>query len=138
MSNRKAYQILENLGRAIHRLNAALQETYINSLSIDGTIFRFKVTIELYWKTLKRLLELEGLEARTPKESLKKAYVAGWIENEEAWLQMLHDRKETSHVYDEDTAYKIYKNIQKNFQELERTYNGLLKHFSYLNDSETS
>jgi len=38
--------------------------------TIDGTIQRFEFVIELYWKTLKRLLALEGINTYTPRESL--------------------------------------------------------------------
>jgi hypothetical protein len=38
---------------------------------------------------------------------------------------MLRDRNETSHVYDEETALRIYGSIKGNFGALERVYGAL-------------
>ncbi|GAE47325.1 nucleotidyltransferase [Mesobacillus boroniphilus JCM 21738] len=72
-------QSVNNLEQAIARLEEALAEDLSNSLLVDGTIQRFESTIELYWKTLKRILVSEGIETRTPKETLKEAYQIGWL-----------------------------------------------------------
>jgi nucleotidyltransferase substrate binding protein (TIGR01987 family) len=130
MSERKAMQSMVNLERALKRLEEALEENAVNSLYIDGTIQRFEFTIELYWKTLKRLLKDEGIETKTPKEALKQAYAIGWIENEQAWLQMLKDRNETSHIYDEGKAKDIYDNIIGYFPEMKMTFWKLKERFS--------
>jgi nucleotidyltransferase substrate binding protein (TIGR01987 family) len=122
MSERKFFQSLKNLENALSRLEAALKEDESNSLFIDGTIQRFEFSIELYWKTLKRLLELEGIESKTPRETLKHAYSVGWIENEGALLQMLRDRNETSEVYDEGKAKQIYDRIKEYYPEMEKTF----------------
>lgn len=122
MSERKVAQSMANLERALKRLEEALDEKEVNSLYIDGTIQRFEFTVELYWKTLKRLLKEEGVDTKTPRETLKQAYAVGWIKNEQAWLQMLKDRNETSHIYDEDKAKDIYKNICRYFPEMQLTF----------------
>ena len=119
---RKLGQSFENLDRVLSRLEEALKEDYPTSLMVDGTIQRFKFTIELYWKTLKRLLLSEGIDAKTPRETLKEAFQAGWLEDEKAWLQMLKDRNETSHVYDEEMALKILANIKQYFPEMKTTF----------------
>ncbi|WP_268811322.1 HI0074 family nucleotidyltransferase substrate-binding subunit [Virgibacillus dakarensis] len=74
MSKRKAMQSLVNLEKALDRLEDALRVDEMNSLYIDGTIQRFEFSLELYWKTLKRLLAEEGIETKTPREALKQAY----------------------------------------------------------------
>lgn len=125
MSQRKTLQSMANLEKALGRLEEALGENEMNSLYIDGTIQRFEFTLELYWKTLKRLLEEEGIETRTPRETLKHAYAVGWLKNEKAWLQMLRDRNETSHVYDEEKARNIYDNIVGYFPEMKKTFEAL-------------
>ncbi len=122
MSVARAEQGLRNLGAALGRLREALAEPETSSLVVDGTIQRFEFVIELYWKTLKRLLAVEGIEARTPREALRAAYQAGWLEDETAWLQMLRDRNETSHIYDEAAARRIYGDVKQYFPELERAY----------------
>jgi nucleotidyltransferase substrate binding protein (TIGR01987 family) len=119
---RKLRQSFENLERALSRLEEALQVDRKNSLMVDGTIQRFEFTIEIYWKMLKRLLLSEGIESKTPRETLKDAFQAGWLADEEAWLQMLKDRNETSHVYDEEMALRIVGNIQQYFPEMKATF----------------
>ena len=119
---RKVRQSIENLERALLRLEEALKEDPHNSLVVDGTIQRFEFTIELYLKTLKRLLLSEGIDAKTPRETLKEAYQAGWLEDEKAWLQMLKDRNETSHTYDEEMALKILANVKQYFPEMKTTF----------------
>ena len=125
MSEEKIQQSLTNLGRAITRLQEALNEPASNTLFIEGTIQRFKCVIEPLWKAFTRILEREGIQVSTPRESIKQAYQVGWIEDEEAWLAMLRDRNETSHVYDEATARRIYESIKRNFVALERVYGRL-------------
>ncbi|MHA6250444.1 HI0074 family nucleotidyltransferase substrate-binding subunit [Oceanobacillus sp. CAU 1775] len=130
MSRRKVDESLINLENALKRLEEALQEKEINSLYIDGTIQRFEFCIELYWKTLKRLLTEEGIETKTPRETLKQAYAIDWIQDEAAWLQMLRDRNETSHVYDEEKAKQIYDNIVSHFPIMDATFEKLKENFS--------
>lgn len=129
MNDPKAAQSLHNLGRALNHLHEALQEPKDNSLVVDGTIQRFEFAIELYWKTFKRLLALEGIQSNTPRESVQQAFQAQWIADETAWLGMLRDRNETSHIYDETTARRIYGNIKGYFPELTRTYQFLQQRF---------
>jgi nucleotidyltransferase substrate binding protein (TIGR01987 family) len=129
MSAVNAKQKLINLGNALSRLEEALGVPETNSLAIDGTVQRFEFVYELFWKTFKSLLELEGVETTTPKEALQKAYQSHWLADEASWLQMLKDRNETSHIYNESTAKRIYNNIKNYFPEMKRTYEFLLKRF---------
>lgn len=57
---------------------------------------------------MKVMLEDEGFPAATPKETLKQAYRAGWLEEESPWLEMHHDRNLSSHVYNEDIARGVF------------------------------
>jgi nucleotidyltransferase substrate binding protein (TIGR01987 family) len=109
------------------RLEESAAAPLDNPLAIDATIQRFEFTIELHWKLLKRLLEHEGIETATPREALRQAYQAGWLHDEDAWLQVLGDRNESSHTYDEAKAREIYDHIRANLPELRRTYAFLAK-----------
>lgn len=122
----KAQQSIINLEKALNRLQEALQIDKPNQLMIDGTIQRFEFVIELFWKTLRRILEEQGNITSTPKDTLKNAYRIGWLKNEEPWLQMIQDRNETSHIYDQKKAAEIYSNIKKYYPLLEETF-ALLK-----------
>lgn len=122
MSREKVQQSLTNLENALMRLEEALTIQHPNQLYIDGTIQRFEFALELYWKTLKRLLEVEGIQASTPKATLKEAYQIEWLNDETAWLQMLHDRNLTSHVHDETIALRIYEDIKRYFPEMKQVF----------------
>ena len=104
---------MDDLERAIARLGEALAEPESNSLAIDGTIHRFEFTVELCWKVMKRLLAREGIEVVTPRDTLRRAFQAGWIDDEEVWLTMLQDRNRTSHSYREALARGIYADIRR-------------------------
>jgi nucleotidyltransferase substrate binding protein (TIGR01987 family) len=121
MSDSEDARALAVLARSLERLREALAEPAANPLAIDGTIQRFEFAIELFWKALRRLLAREGITTTTPREALTEAYRAGWLSDEAAWLQMLRDRNETSHTYNESTAKRIYANIRNAFPEMERT-----------------
>jgi nucleotidyltransferase substrate binding protein (TIGR01987 family) len=112
MKDRRSAQSLENLGRALARLHEALDIPESNPLAIDGTIQRFEFVIELLWKTLRQLLEREGIRTGTPREALARAYQSHWIDDEETWIHMLDDRNATSHVYREEQARAIYGRIR--------------------------
>jgi nucleotidyltransferase substrate binding protein (TIGR01987 family) len=116
---------LPNLRQALDRLQEALNEPETNALVIDGTIQRFEFVIELYWKTLRRLLSLNGIQTSTPREAIGESFRAGWIGDETAWLEMLRDRNETSHIYNETMARRIYKRIRRNNAVLQSSWSAL-------------
>ena len=125
MSAAKNNQSLQNLGRALTRLEEALQEPESAPLVVDGTIQRFEFVIELFWKTYKRLLADNGMATATPREAIKKAYQAGWIDDETTWLEMLEDRNATSHIYSEQQALRIYYRIKTHLPVMRKTFETL-------------
>jgi len=52
-----------------------------------------------------------GIDASTPRDVLRQAFLAGWIDDELGTLRMLEARNLTSHTYDEDLARGIYAEI---------------------------
>jgi len=130
MSASQMKATFESLGKALGRLEEALGQPVENPLAVDATIQRFEFTIELFWKALKRCLEFEGIDASTPRGALQQAYQAGWLEDESRWLQMLRDRNETSHTYDEAKARKIYERIRANQPALRAAYEFLRQRFA--------
>lgn len=116
---------------ALKRFSEALDEDLSNPLAIDGSIQRFEFSFELAWKLLKKvLMDLEGIEALSPKKTLQFAFKLGWIESESAWLLMLNDRNLTSHTYREECAQEIYSHLAghlKSMQALQNYIEILLK-----------
>jgi nucleotidyltransferase substrate binding protein (TIGR01987 family) len=86
-----------------------------DELEKDGVIQRFEFTFELLWKALKIFLQDSGIETKTPKESLKEGFRIGWLKEEEVFLDMLEDRKKTSHIYDRETSEEIFERIKKTY-----------------------
>lgn len=139
MSKRKVDDSLANLQKAMDRLREALEVPRTDPLVVEGTIQRFEFVIEIFWKALKRALEYEGIVVKTPRESLKQAFAAGWISDETAWLDMLDTRNTTSHLYlHEDLVEEAYDDIKKNFTELERTYQFLRDRYANSPSPEAS
>lgn len=62
----------------------------------------------------------------TPREVLRGAYRAGWLVDEATWLGMLRDRNESSHLYDENLARRIYANLPLYLQAMEQAYTALV------------
>ncbi len=119
--------VLEN---ALTRLNESLSFDLSQPLVVDACIQRFEFCIELTWKTLKRCLTIEGIEANTPRECIQQAYSIHWINDESAWLSMLKDRNLTSHTYKEDLALEIYHRLPLHYQAMADLYQLLSRRFS--------
>jgi nucleotidyltransferase substrate binding protein (TIGR01987 family) len=111
MNERALERLFEDLGRSLDRLAEALRVPANEPLVIDGTIQRFEFTFELFWKVVRRLLARQGVEANSPKTVLQQAYRLGWLDDEQAWLQLLEDRNLTSHTYREALAREICSRI---------------------------
>ena len=105
---------VQRLGDAYSKLKHGV-DTAKDELGKDGVIQRFEFTFALLWKTLKIFLEYEGIDVKSPRESLKEAFRVGFIEDEETCLDMLEDRNLTSHIYDEKLSDEIYKRIKSRY-----------------------
>lgn len=117
----------DNLGNAITRLNDVLTHKDINNIEYlqDAAIQRFEFVIELYWKVLKKFLNYEKIESNSPRDVVRKSFQFNLIDNEDIWLQMLDDRNNTSHVYNQNDAKKVFDNIKLYYPVMEATYNKL-------------
>lgn len=117
----------EKLKKALDSLKVMVDKPMQKDRSnVDACIQRFEFTVELFWKYLKRLLESKGTIVTYPKEILKEAYQGTLIDDESLWLQMLYDRNQTSHTYNEELANKIYKNIvDKYYPLMSQTFRSL-------------
>ncbi|MHB1650928.1 MAG: nucleotidyltransferase substrate binding protein [Desulfitobacteriaceae bacterium] len=106
-----------NFKNALARLKEGLAKyDEINDLSRDGVIQRFEFTFELSWKTLKAIFEDEGLAGlNSPKTVLREAFAAELIKDDELWLAMLSDRNSTAHIYSEQPAIEICRNIEEKY-----------------------
>lgn len=111
----KAQERLGKFQRAIVRLEEVLAdyERYqIESLK-DAVIQRFSFCSELAWKTTRDFLLDQGyVDIDTPKATMRKAFSAKLVSNEQDWLDLLKSRNLAAHVYNEETAQKIFDEVQ--------------------------
>jgi nucleotidyltransferase substrate binding protein (TIGR01987 family) len=108
---------LEGFGRALKQLDAACAKDKYSDLERAGLVQMFEFTMELACKTLKDLLFYEGFETKTPRETLRRAFEAGYLTEDEteALLDALAKRSPLSHIYDERTAEEAERLIKDRF-----------------------
>jgi nucleotidyltransferase substrate binding protein (TIGR01987 family) len=113
---------MESLGNALDRFGEALAHPDPDDIVMDGTIQRFEFTFELFWKTLRRFLQREGIDTASPKNTVRHAYRRGLLEREQLWLDMLEDRNRSSHVYNAEMAHEIFGRLPSHYRELRNRF----------------
>ena len=111
-------QRFQNFEKAYKKLQSAVQLEEFSELERAGLIQTFEFTFELAWKTLKDVLEYEGYEVKSPRETIKKAFEVEYITDGEGWLDILNKRNLMSHTYDEGTSIEVAELITDNYYEL--------------------
>jgi len=77
----------------------------------SGRVQKFELCTELLWKTLKVYLwEVNGIDSKSPKSVIKDFYNLGFLSAEEyeKVMQMIDDRNNLSHIYNNDQFEEIY------------------------------
>lgn len=72
-----------------------------------GVIQAFEYCFELSWKMMKRLLEVRGQIANSPRETFRMGALEGFIHDPEVWFDFLRKRNLTTHTYQEHEAEKV-------------------------------
>lgn len=108
---------LENFERAVQRLRVVLGEPE-SMTQREASIHCFEFTFELSWKAIQVALRAKGVDATTPRECLERAWRSGWIDDEEAWVDMLRDRNLTSHTYKDSLAREVVSRLPQHLREL--------------------
>ncbi len=100
--------------RHLQVLCRAEQEDVTNKFIVSGIIDKFYIQFELGGKVLKELLRYEGAnQAATgsPREIIKTAYAYFHFMEEDVWLEMLRDRNDATHIYNEEAAQQLVEKI---------------------------
>ncbi len=77
---------------------------------------------------MQRIAAAQGITAASPRQALQAAVQLGLIAaaDEEMWLNMLHDRNMTSHLYHEEIAREIAdRTVRCYLPLLERAWSGM-------------
>ena len=107
-------QRFDNLQRAYVRLHQAVAANVIepeNDLIQMALIKAFEMTFELSWKTMKDYLVYNGIDVKLPREVIKQAYANDIIIDGQLWIDMLENRNQIAHTYDEDRARETVRQI---------------------------
>ena len=123
----KLKEFKEALENFSYLVNLDLKSLNLDKRLIDaienGMIQKFEYSIEICWKLIKKFLKQEdGIDAKTPRQSIKEFYLAGYIEEDKylKLVDMIDDRNKLSHMYDEEEFKKILKKFSKYLKVFEK------------------
>jgi len=100
-------QVLKDYSKAIAALGEVLSVKK-DKITRDSALLRFQLCFELAWKAIKIQARDEGVECFSPKSCFQTAFQLGFIDYDEGWIEMISDRNLIVHLYEEETAEKIY------------------------------
>jgi nucleotidyltransferase substrate binding protein (TIGR01987 family) len=95
---------LEEFTKAVERLAEAVAQPK-NDFLRDSVIQRFEFSVELAWKTTKRVM---GVSTAAPKDVVREMAQSGYISDVALWLNAIDMRNLSSHTYKEDLAEQVY------------------------------
>lgn len=109
----------ENYAKSLNVLvRADREKADVDEIYRIGVIWRFNVTFELAWKSIKDILEMHGADISktgSPRQVLKAAYEIHFLNDEKIWLDMLNSRNTITHIYDENAAIELAEKIFDNY-----------------------
>ena len=110
-------QSIQNCQKTLQKLTEflAIDERINEEYTHAAVIQAFEFTFEVFWKTFQKIGQAEGVTIGSPKAAFLFAYQSGLIENENIWLDLLHDRNMTTHTYHEVVAHQILKRIREHY-----------------------
>lgn len=96
---------------------ASLKEIYVpqtdSVILRDAIILRFQYSIEMAWKTSKKVIEDQGLEADSPKNVMRVLAKINLIESAEPWIDFVNARNLIVHTYNQDTAMEVFTKVSR-------------------------
>lgn len=116
-------QRFENLEKAFFSMKIWKKIKNPSQIEKQWIVQWFEFTFELSLKTLKDFLEYEWFIEKTPRETIKEWFKIWIIDDWKIWIDMLKNRNELSHIYDEQMADKSCLLINSiYFDEIEKLY----------------
>lgn len=105
-------QRFANYQRALSQLQKFIAQGNLNELEEQGLIQAFEYTHELAWNMLRDYLREQGNQAlHGSRDATREAFKLELIDDGDSWMDMIKDRNQTSHTYNEATAKAIVANI---------------------------
>lgn len=91
----------------------------LNNLEEQGMIQAFEYTYEMAWNTMKDYLNNQGpTKIQGSRTAFATALQFRLITDGDKWSQMVDDRNESSHSYDEEITEKLTGAIRENYYPL--------------------
>lgn len=100
---------------AVATLARAQNPPPVSERDLAGCIQLFELAFETGWKALRRRLLDVGIRADSPRSAIAEAFRAGFLIDEEGWVEMLRDRKLTTHTYNRDLAEAMVARIASRY-----------------------
>ena len=101
-------QRFSNYKKALSQLQKFIDKGDLSELEEQGLIQAFEYTYELAWNVLKDYLEFQGvIGIAGSRDAFRIAFNRDLISQGESWMEMVKDRIQTVHTYNEETARKI-------------------------------
>lgn len=107
--------------KANNSLVEAMKKKEFSDLEKDWVIQRFEYTIEIWWKTLRKVLDYEMLDfSPSPREIIKESFRLWYIYSLELWDEFIDIRNQMSHIYSNYYSEENFNFIKLNYKEIER------------------
>lgn len=105
---------------------------YKLKVTSTGVIKGFEICEELAWKTVREYLLDQGYhDINSPKSVMRKAFADELVDDESGWIDLINDRNDTTHGYDEKAQEHLVEKITSNylpmFQELVNALQSLIE-----------
>ncbi len=103
---------ISNYEKAYLQLERFMLKDKLNEFEEQGLIKCFEYTFELSWNLMKDYLSYQGIVGITgSRDAVRQAFNKGLINKGKEWMEMIDDRIQTVHTYNEETAEHIEKRI---------------------------
>ena len=132
LTKEKCKQRLQELKNALQSFEEA-HSFYLKNpdhkIYMLALIQSFEFSFELSWVALKYFIQYKEVsQFKYARDIIKQAFNKDIIKDGSMWLDMLEDRNNLSHVYNEDMAKEIIESISNKYiMEIKKLYNYLTK-----------
>ncbi len=120
---------LENFSKALENLRMC--RNYCAPYDVvteTGLVNLFCICFEQSWKAMKEVLENQGYhKTGSPKMIIKTAFYAGMKQDEAGWLELLEQRNEAAHTYNDETAPAMIERTKETYLGLFETLENELR-----------
>ncbi len=122
----KLHAQAEQFAKAVATLKEAWDFSRVRTgaefvIARDACIQRFEYSFDLSWKLLKEVLLVQhSIICTSPRSCLEEAFGQHLIDASEVWARMAKWRNLTSHMYYEQIADMVYKELEQIIAAMEK------------------